>query len=144
MKEFNFKTFQNWFNKNYSWAEMSEKEVEALPFEQEDFRLDEGWFPEDGESGMYKQGCEIAILVYDEGMDVGGNYQGHTDLVDTLSSEFPDLIEKSDLSSATKGRFNVECVFLPFKEKYIPIFEYVASDFCEAKPKISLKDYLTN
>ena len=52
MKEFNFENYQKWFNKNYSFAEMSQEEIDALPDEQQDFRLDEGWFPEDGETGI--------------------------------------------------------------------------------------------
>ena len=69
MKEFNLASYQDWFNKNYSWAEMTIEEQEALPEMQDDFRLDGGWFPEDGEYGMYVQGFEISQQVYEEGID---------------------------------------------------------------------------
>ena len=133
MKEFNLKSFQDWFNKNYSWDEKTEEEREALPEYQDDYRLDGGWFPEDGEYGMYKQGYEIGQLVFEEGIDL---------LPEVFDQKFPGLIMKEDLFECTKSRFNDPCILLPFKREYIPIFEYIASEFCEAKPKISLKEYL--
>ena len=137
MKNFNLRSYQHWFNRNYSWAEMSDEEREALPDDQNDFRLDGGWFPEDGEYGMYIQGCEIAQLVFEEGLDI------HDDEVqEMIDTKFPDLINPDDLSIATKSVFNETCLFLPFEEKYIPIFEFIATDFTGIKPKISLEDYL--
>lgn len=137
MKKFNLRTYRHWFNKNYSWAEMSDEEREALPDDQDDFRLDGGWFPEDGEYGMYKQGCEIAQLVFEEGLDIYDD-----EVQQMIDTKFPGLIDKTDLSVATKSVFNETCLFLPFEEKYIPIFEFVAYVFTRTKPKISLTDYL--
>lgn len=137
MKNFNLRSYRHWFNRNYSWAEMSDEERDALPEDREDFRLDGGWFPEDGEYGMYKQGCEIAQLVFEEGLDIYDD-----EVQEMIDTKFPDLINRDDLSVATKSVFNETCLFLPFEDKYIPIFEFVAKAFTQVEPKISLEDYL--
>ena len=140
-KIFNFKTFQEWFNDNYSWDNLMKQgvDVESLPEGQDDFRLDEGWFPEDGECGMYRQGYEIAQQVYEEGIDL--NIEEFPEI---LGHKFPGLIKKEDILECRKSTFNSLCLLLPFKEEYIPIFEFIAKLFTQVEPRVSLEDYLNS
>ena len=141
MKQFNLKAYQDWFNDNYSWDNLMKQgvDVESLPEDQDDFRLDEGWFPEDGECGMYHQGCEIGQQVYEEGIDLNDE-----ELPEILGQKFPDLIKKEDILECRKSRFNNLCLLLPFKEEYIPIFEFIAEFFTQLKPRVSLRNYLND
>ena len=110
LREFNFGSYKEWFNKEFNDA---------------GYNLDEGMFPEDGEVGINPIGYEIAVLVYPEGIDI-------IDYIDFLSEKYPELInDLHSLKEEKRGRLNRRCILLPFENKYIPIFETIAVEFCK-------------
>jgi len=149
MKDFNFETYQKWFNDNYS--------------DSADYYLDEGWFPDDGEIGIHTSGSEIFQLVYPEGFSIGDfdpalaipalqvfdglkpdpNFKPeiqpyYKDLIKDVLDE-KDLIYKKDVSI-----FHHNLILLPFKMKYLSFFEIFAKDITELCPQVSLLDFLEN
>ena len=157
MKEFNFENYQKWFNKNYSFAEMTKEEVDALPDEQQDFRLDGGWFPEDGETGIYEQGCEIGLLVFPEGMDIGSRDLavavpafGTKPIPDfkpefTNPEEFSEYnLDENDFRIVEKTLLGIDTkvLVIPFLKKYLKFYEDAAIDYTGFKPKQGLEDFL--
>ena len=139
-REFNFESYKEWFNKEFNDA---------------GYYLNEGMFPEDGEIGINPVGYEIAVLVYPEGIDT-------IDCIDLLSEKYPEFINDIlSLKKEKRGKLKRECMLLPFEDKYIPIFETIAVEFCKdhievdkalrgedssgygpVKVKISLQDFL--
>ena len=159
MKEFNFENYQEWFNKNYSWDSYSEEERDQFIEDgRGDFRLDEGWFPEDGETGIYEQGYEIGLLVFPEGMDIGTR-----DLavavpalgIEPIKDFNPELalkgdefseyaLDENDFKIVNKTLLGVDTsvMVLPFLPKYIKFYEDAAVDYTGYKPKQGLADFL--
>ena len=108
--KFNFESYKEWFNKEFNDA---------------GYYLDEGMFPEDEEIGINPVGYEIAVLVYPEGIDT-------IDYIDLLSEKYPEFINDIlSLKKEKRGRLKRECMLLPFEDKYIPIFETIAVEFCK-------------
>jgi len=143
MKDFNFKTFQDWFNKNYN---------------KDYFRLDGGEFPDDGEVGIYKEGYEISQLVYPEGLSIGDfdpalafpilqttGVKPKPDFKPEILPEFKDKIDKNDLIYMHNvSVFHHELILVPFMEKYLSLFEETAINCTGIEPEISLLDYINH
>ena len=158
MKEFNFENYKEWFNKNYSFAEMSQEERDALPDEQGDFRLDEGWFPEDGETGIYEQGYEIGLLVFPEGMDIGTRdlavaipalgtepVKDFNPELACKGEEFAEYtLDENDFKIVEKHLLGVDTkvMVLPFLPKYMKFYEDAAIDYTGIAPRQRLEDFL--
>lgn len=158
MKEFNFENYKEWFNKNYSFYEMSQEERDALPDEQGDFRLDEGWFPEDGETGIYEQGYEIGLLVFPEGMDIGTRdlavavpalgTEPIKDFNPELALKGDDFseytLDENDFKIVEKHLLGVDTkvMVLPFLPKYMKFYEDAAIDYTGIAPRQRLEDFL--
>ena len=138
-REFNFGSYKEWFNKEFNDA---------------GYYLNEGPFPEDGEIGINAEGYEIAVLVYPEGIDI-------IDSINSLSEKYPNFVNDfRSLKKEKRGKLKRECILLPFEDKYIPIFETIAVEFCKdhievdkalrgenssygpVKVEISLQDFL--
>ena len=160
MKEFNFENYQEWFNKNYSWDSYSEEERDQFIEDgRGDFRLDEGWFPEDGETGIYEQGYEIGLLVFPEGMDIGTRDLAvavpalGTEPIPDFTPEFMDRgkgefsgydLDEKDFQIVEKTLLKVKTkvLVLPFLSKYIKFYEDEAIDYTGFKPRQGLADFL--
>ena len=148
MKDFNFETYREWFNNNYSDS---------------NYYLDEGMFPEDGEIGIYTGGSEIFQLVYPDGFSIG-NFDITSVIpgLQTVAGLNPNLAFKPEIDQYYKdvirdnldendlvyknnvSRFHHNLILLPFKLKYLFVFEDFAKAITELDPKISLLDFLEN
>lgn len=110
LKEFNFGSYKEWFNKEFNDA---------------GYYLNEGPFPGDGEIGINAEGYEIAVLVYPEGIDI-------IDSIDSISEKYPNFVNDfRSLKEEKRGKLNRKCKLLPFENKYIPVFETIAVEFCK-------------
>lgn len=118
LKEFNFENFKNWFNKEFNDA---------------GYYLNEGMFPNDGETGINPAGYEIAVLVYPEGIDI-------IDCIDFLSEKYPEFTKDfNSVKEEKRGRLKRRCKLLPFEEKYIPVFETIAVESCKDHMEIVME-----
>ena len=161
MREFNYDNYQKWFNDNFSYAEQLGKKDRESWWQDDwvDCRLDEGWFPEDGEAGIYEQGCEISILVFPEGMDIGTidpavaipalgaePIKDFTpEFIGLENEEFSEYnLDEKDFRVVEKTLLNVKTniLVLPFLRKYIKFYEDAAIDFSGHLPKERLEDFL--
>lgn len=159
MKEFNFDSYQEWFNKNYSWDSYTQEErKQFIKDKRGDYCLGKGWFPEDGEIGMYEEGYEIGQLVFPEGIDIGTSDMAvavpafgtkpieNFEPVSTVTGdEFKEYsIDEKDFKTVDKKLLGVDTkvLVLPFLPKYIKFYEDVAIDYTGLQPRISLEDFL--
>lgn len=159
MKEFNFENYKEWFNKNYSWDSYTQEERERFIKEgRPDFCLGEGWFPEDGETGMYEEGYEIGLLVFPEGMDIGTRdlavavpALGTEPIKDfnpelaCKGEEFAEYtLDENDFKIVEKHLLGVDTkvMVLPFLPKYMKFYEDAAIDYTGIAPRQRLEDFL--
>lgn len=133
---------------------MSQEEIDALPAEQQDFRLDRGWF---GDIGIYEQGFEIGISVFPEGMDIGSRDLAvavpvlGTKPIPDFKPEFTNPEEFSEYNldendfrivNKTLSGIDTKVLVIPFLKKYLKFYEDAAIDYTGFKPKQGLEDFL--